>query len=287
MGMIKEAVSDFSEDDAMTLAGAMAFYAALSLAPLILLLIWMGGLLGTGTQEQLISQVKSYAGEQAGQSIQTVVNNAGDSPQIGTFAGVIAIVTTLLAATGVFAQLQYAMNRIWEVPPTASGIGGWLRKRALSLLMILIIGAVLIASLILTAVFSAVAGEGATSLPGGAYLWTGIHWVVSLLVFTFVFAAIFKVLPDARITWRSTWVGASITAVLFQVGKYLVGLYLAHSSAANAYGAAGSLLVLLVWLYYSAVIFFFGAELTQVWARRYGRGIRADHSPDERPWATA
>jgi membrane protein len=275
IGLIRAAVSEFFDDDAMTLAAALAFYAALSLAPMVLLLIWAGELLGPDTQGKLLRQLESYAGPQASQSIQTVVENASSTPELGTIAGIASIVATLVAASGVFAQLQRAMNRIWDVPRRSAGAKGWLRKRAISLLMILIAGGMLVGSLVLSAILSAL--KEAQALPGDQYVWRAVDLAVSVVVFALLFAAVFKILPDTHIGWRSTWFGALTTAVLFLIGKWLVGLYLAHSAVASPYGAAGSLLVLLVWVYYCAIIFFFGAELTQVWARLHGRELPDDH----------
>lgn len=267
-GFLRTVVSEFSADDAMTLAAALAYYAALSLAPIVLLMIWIGDLLGPAAKQKLIEQVENQAGPQAGESVQMVVENASSTPELGTIAGIISIAATILAATGVLAQLQYAMNRIWDVQPNRSGVKGWLRKRALSLLMILVMGGVLVASLALTTVLSALKETG--QFQGAEYMWRGLELGISLVVLTLLFAAVFHFLPDTGVGWRPTWLGALVTAVLFLVGKWLVGLYLAHSTSSSAYGAAGSLIVLLVWVYYCAIIFFFGAEFTQVWARRHG-----------------
>lgn len=267
-GFLRTVVSEFSEDEAMTLAAALAYYAALSLAPMVLLMVWIGDLLGPQAKQRLIEQVEAQAGPQAGQSVQMVVENASSTPELGTIAGIISIAATILAATGVLAQLQYAMNRIWDVNPRGSGVRGWLKKRALSLLMILVIGGVLLASLVMTTIVSGLRESG--TIPGPDYLWRVAELGISLVVLTLLFAAVFHFLPDTDVGWRPTWIGALVTAVLFIVGKWVVGLYLAHSSSSSAYGAAGSLIVLLVWVYYCAVIFFFGAELTQVWARRHG-----------------
>jgi len=270
LNIVKAALRDFMDDDAMTLAAALAFYAALSVAPLVLILLWAGAFLPEGANERITAQAEQFAGPAAAEAVAVVITNAQQRPDLRTITGIISIGAAILAATGVFAQLQYSMNRVWDVAGQSGGALSWIKKRLLSLLMILIMGALLIASLALGALLSAAAEAGSTVLPGKTPLLPMLNALVSVVIFTGFFAAIYKVLPDVRINWKATWGGAVFTAILFTVGRYAVELYLAHSSTGSAYGAAGSLLVLLVWIYYSSLIFFFGAEITQVWARRRG-----------------
>lgn len=278
--VLKGAIADFIDDDAMTLAAALAFYSALSIAPVLVLLLWMAAFMGDGSKQQVGEQAQAIAGPAAGKAINTVIENAQERPDLRSIAGAISIVSVVLAATGVFAQLQYSMNRIWDVQPTKHGaVWAWIRKRLLSLAMILVMGALLVASLILGAVISAAAAAGAGFVGGGDAFWTVLNAGVSIAIFTLFFAAVYKFLPDVQISWRATWGGAVITAILFTIGRSLVSLYLAHSSTGSAYGAAGSLLVLLVWIYYSSIIFFFGAEITQVWAHRAGMAFRGQAQP--------
>jgi membrane protein len=276
-GVFKEAARDFKKDDAMSYGAGLAFYTALSLSPLVVLLMWIAGSLGESTQQQLMSEVMGLVGAQAGEAVKTVAESAESKPSIGNVAGLASIAVLIFSATGVFAQLQHALNVIWEVEPKpGGGIKSFLRTRLLSLGMLATIGFLLLVSLLVSTVLSAAIGAFGNALPGADILWRLVELGASILIFTLIFGAIFKVLPDVKIGWRNVVVGALITAVLFTIGKTLIGIYLGRSSMASAYGAAGSLLVLLVWVYYSSLILFFGAEVTQVWASRHGSEIAPD-----------
>lgn len=275
--LARRTARDFQRDNALQLAAAVAFYAALSLAPLLMLLLWIVGLLDPGLQDQVVQRVSTVVGDAGRDTVRTIVEQADQSVNTGSWAGAIGIATLLFAATGVFAQLQRALNLIWNVEPRrGQGIGGFLRKRLLSLLMILIIGALLLASVAITTAMSAVSQPLVGDSAAGNWLGPLLNVLVSLVVFTALFAAIFKLLPDVRIAWRDVWYGAILTAILFTIGKWLIGLYLGHTSVGSAYGAAGSLVALLVWVYYSAIIFFAGAEWTQAWVRTQGRTLQPD-----------
>jgi membrane protein len=193
---------------------------------------------------------------------------------------ILSIAALLFGATGAFGQLQSAINRAWEVmpDPDKGGLKAVLLKRVFSFGMILSIAFLLLVSLVLSALLSAFGTALNQYLPSGLSgpLVQVINQLISLLVITLLFAAIFKVLPDARVAWRDVWVGAAFTAVLFVIGKYLIGLYLGHSNPGEAFGAAGSLAVMFIWVYYSSMILLFGAEFTQVWAKRHGSGIAPD-----------
>ena len=210
-----------------------------------------------------------------------MVENAQERVSGGFSLGlVLSIAGLLFGATGVFAQLQQALNKAWEVEPDpeAGGIKNFLTKRVFSLGMILVIVFLLLVSLLLSSFISVFAGQLGSLLPGSlstAVVWV-INAVVSLAVITLLFAAIFKVLPDAIVAWRDVWVGAFVTAFLFVIGKFLIGLYIGQSDPGEAYGAAAALALLLVWVYYSAMIIFLGAEFTQIWAQQYGSGIEPD-----------
>ncbi|MBV9108238.1 MAG: YihY/virulence factor BrkB family protein [Gemmatimonadetes bacterium] len=195
---------------------------------------------------------------------------------IGTIFGVIALV---LGATGAFMQLQTAMNRAWEVKPdpSAGGLKSFIFKRVLSVGMVLVIAFLLLVSLMLSAALTAVGGAIGHVIPGGSAIVAGIiQTIVSLAVVTLLFAAIFYVLPDAKIAWKDVWVGALMTGILFEIGKWAIGLYLGHSNPGKAYGAAGSLAVILVWIYYTSMILLFGAEFTETWATERGSGIEPE-----------
>jgi membrane protein len=272
--LFTEAGKSFTRDDAFTLAGSLAFYAALSLAPLVVLLIWVASFLGPDTQQRLIQQMVGVVGEQGGEAINMVVQNAQQQPGLGSIAGLVSLALLIVAATGAFAQLQHTMNLVWDVrAKPGQGIRGVLRRRLMALLLVVALGILLLASIIFSAVFSAVVVQMADTLPGGTALWSGLNFLIPLAIFIPMFAIIFKYLPDVEISWRDVWAGAVVTAIMFEVGNQLIGLYLAYGGAGSAYGAAGSLMAMLLWVYYSSLILFFGAELTQVWARMSGRRI--------------
>jgi len=278
--LIKESFKGWKEDGALDLGAALAYYTIFSLAPLLLIVTAIAGLVWgrEAVQGQLVGQMQGIVGPQGGQAIQTMVANAGKQGG-GVLATILGLVTILFGATGVFVQLQSALDRVWNVQPKpGAGIWSFVRTRMISFGMILGIGFLLLVSLVLTAAVAA-AGKWATGLlPGGETLVNILTFAVSFALITLLFAMIYKVLPDVEIGWRDVWIGAAVTALLFTIGKFLIGLYLAHSTVASTYGAAGSLVVLLLWIYYSSQILFLGAEFTQVYATRYGSQIR----PSER-----
>ena len=287
--VLKRTVGDFGSDEAMTYAAAVAFYAALSLAPLLLLFITLVGTLGQGAQDSFVSTINSYVGPQAGGAVDEIANNP-DTPSLASLSGLVGLATLLYSASGVFAQLQAALNHIWDVQAKpGAGVWGWLRKRFLSVGMIFVILFLLLLSLVATSVLATVGDQAksATDAAGGVatVLWQIVNAVVSLAVFFALFAAMFKFLPDVRIGWRDVLVGAAVTALLFLLGKFLIGFYLATTGSGSAYGAAGSLIALLIWVYYSTVILFFGAELTQAIVREQGRHIEPDEHAEYEPTA--
>lgn len=270
--ILKTAGADFFEDKAAQLGAALAFYSILSLAPLLIIAISVAGLVfgEEAARGEVSTQIEGMVGPQGAKAVESMLTNAR-RPAAGTVAAVFGIVMLLVGASGVFGQLQDAMNTIWEVPPKKeAGIWGMVKSRFLSFTLVLGVGFLLLISLLLSAIIS-----GASEYMNGIWphlepLWHLANALVSFVVVMLLFAMIFKFLPDTTVAWRDVWVGAALTALLFTVGKFLIGLYLGKSSIASAYGAAGSLVVLLVWIYYSAQILFFGAELTQVYARRHG-----------------
>jgi membrane protein len=276
--LAQETVADFFEDDALTLGAALAFYTALSMSPLIVLLLWFASALGEETERQLVAQIQALVGPDAGDAIRGIVDNADDRPGLGNVAGFVSLVTLVASVSGVFSQLQYALNRIWHVKaaPGRSGFRVWIRKRLLSVGVFASVGFVLVVSLALTAFVAAASEYASGLLPGSDAFWQAATFVLSLLVTAAVFAIVFRFLPDATVGWRETWIGATATAILFSIGRWAIGLYLGQSSVGSAYGAAGSLIVLLVWVYYAALIVFMGAELTKVLARAFGERIRPE-----------
>jgi len=275
---LKESFTDWKEDDALSLGAALAYYTVFSLAPLLVVVIAVAGLAfgREAVEGQLVHQIDGLIGRQGAEAVQTMIAHTARTGS-GGLAAVIGLVTILFGASGVFTQLQKSLNKIWEVEPRPDqGISGLVRARALSFGMVLAIGFLLLVSLIAAAALAALDTYLTGLLPGLETLLQVLSFLLSLALVTLLFAMIFRYLPDVRIAWRDVWLGALVTSLLFAVGKVLIGLYLGHSSTASSYGAAGSLVVLLLWIYYSAQILFFGAEITQVHARRAGRPIAPD-----------
>ena len=274
-GLIKESFKEWKEDGALDLGASLAYYTIFSLAPMLLIVTGIAGMVWgrEAVQGQLVGQMQGLVGQQGAQAIQTMIANAGKHGS-GVLATIIGTVTILFGATGVFVQLQNALNRIWDVEPKpGGGVWGFVRNRLLSFGMILGIGFLLLVSLVVSAAMASI-DQWADTLGGvGHVLARILSFAVSFGVITFLFAMIYKFLPDVKIQWRDVWIGAVVTALLFTVGKFLIGLYLAKSTVASTYGAAGSLVILLLWTYYSAQIVFLGAEFTQVYASRYGSKI--------------
>jgi|HubBroStandDraft_3_1064219.scaffolds.fasta_scaffold16892_2 membrane protein len=272
---LRETVENFLADNAMTLGAALAYYTIFSLAPLLLVVIAIAGLVfgRQAVEGQIVNQISGLVGRQGGQAVQTMVANAAHTGS-GVFATVAAVVTTLVGASGVFVQLQSSLNQIWEVRPKPQGIKGFMRARALSFGVLLGIGFLLLVSLVVSAGLAALGGYTHSLGPIAYVVLTVVNFFVSFAVITLLFALMFRILPDVEIAWRDVWAGAIGTALLFTVGKHLIGLYLGNSSIASVYGAAGSLVVVLVWIYYSTQILLLGAELTKVYAAHRGARIR-------------
>ncbi|MEZ4732820.1 MAG: YihY/virulence factor BrkB family protein [Caldilineaceae bacterium] len=271
--MLKATYNQWSSDDATQLAAALAFYTTISITPLLVLVIAVVGFfLGQqAAQGQLQTQLQSIMGEQAAQFTETAIANA-DQPTVGGIASLISLAILLWGSTNVFTQLQNSLNAIWNVEPKPGrGLMGMLKDRLLSFGMVLGIGFLLLVSLVLSAVLSAIANSFNNLIPGFDWLWQLLNYVISFAVTTLLFGLIFKILPDVEIAWKDVWIGAAITAVLFVVGQFALSLYLGNQG--SAYGVAGSVVVFLLWVYYSAQILFFGAEFTQVYATRYGQGF--------------
>ncbi len=273
--ILVRSVKDFFRDDAMTLAAALAFYAGLSLAPLIVLLLWASSFLGPETREKVIDQAVSMVGAKAGEGIRGITEAAEANPNAGTIAGIIGLATLAMSATGVFGQLQRSLNSIWDVKAT----GGFLItiiKRLVSLAMVMALWLLLMASMFVSAAVAAMGKTMENALPGGHILWQVVGFVAPVLVLIPVFAALFKFVPDVRIRWKDVWFGAIVTAVLFAVGQVGLGIYLGRSGTTSAYGAAGAFMALLLWVYYTSLIILFGAEVTQARAKMRGSPISPD-----------
>jgi membrane protein len=273
--LLKDTFNEWNEDKCPRLAAALAYFTAFSLAPLLIVVISIAGFIfgRDAVQGRVQAQIQGAVGAQAAGAIQEMLANTGNHPATGVLATVIGIVTLLLGAAGLFGALQDALDTVWEVAPKPQGIMVMLRQRFISFTMVLGIGFVLLVSLVLSAAISAVQTWVKVQVPGQGTILQIINIVISFGVITLLFAAIFKVLPDVKISWKDVWVGAAVTGLLFTIGKYLLGLYLGQSSVASGFGAAGSFVVLLLWIFYSSQILLFGAEFTQVYARTYGSRI--------------
>lgn len=278
LGLLKQSVRDFINDDCAAMAAALSYYTIFSLPPLlVLILLLVGALLDPqDVQGGIEDQIRNLMGPAGGAQVRTMIEVA-DRPHGGVLPTILGIAALLLGASGAFGQLQAALNRSWQVAPDPrqGGIKSFLIKRVFSFGIILALAFMLLVSLILSAALSAFGTTLGRMLPGelSEPVLQGINFVLSFGVIALLFAAIFKVLPDARIAWRDVWVGAIVTALLFTVGKFLIGFYLGRSNPGEAFGAAGSLALMLVWIYYSSMILLFGAEFTQTWAESRGGGI--------------
>ncbi|OKH26176.1 ribonuclease BN [Hydrococcus rivularis NIES-593] len=274
--LLQETFQEWQKDKASQLAAALAYYTVFSIAPLLIIAIAIAGSIfgREAARGEIFTQLQELLGSKGAQVIQSAIDNA-NQPDLKSFASLISVAILLLGASGVFAALQDSLNQIWNVKPKPEqGILPIVRKRLLSFAMVLAIGFLLLLSLIVSAALAALSHFGPSFLLGFDFLWQILNFLISFGFVSFLFALIYKYLPDVKITWRDVSVGAIITALLFTIGKHLLGLYLGNSSFGSTYGAAGSLVVFLVWVYYSSQILLFGAEFTQVYARRYGSQIR-------------
>lgn len=276
--LLKQAFQEWNQDQASQLAAALAYYTLFSLAPLLILAIAIASLFfdNAAVRDQLMAQIESLVGGASADFVRKVLDNANRPGETsGWVASVISVVLLIVGATGVLSQLQLSLNTIWKIEARPGvGIVDQFRKRLLSLGMVIAIGFLLLVSLVATSVISGFSGYLQTLMPGLDALAQLFNIGLAFGLTALLFAMMFKYLPDGVIAWRDVWFGAIATAFLFTVGKYLIGLYLGNSSFASSYGAAGSVIVLLVWVFYSAQILFYGAELTQVYSRRFGSQIR-------------
>jgi membrane protein len=276
--LVRDSGKNFMEDDCPTQAAALSYYTIFSLPPLlVLILMILGALLDPqDIRGQVETQIGALMGPSATEQVRTILQQAHQPGSGALLPTVLSLIALALGASGAFGQLQAALNRAWEVAPDPhGGLKAFLLKRAFSFGMILSVAFLLLVSLVLTAALSAFGGALGGMLPDGvsATLLQVLNQVVSFAVVAGLFAAIFKVLPDAKVAWLDVWVGAVVTALLFVVGKFLIGYYLGRSNPGEAFGAAGSLAVMFVWIYYSSMILLLGAEFTQTWADRRGSGI--------------
>ena len=273
--LLKDTGNSWIEDKVPRLAAALAFYTILSAAPLLVIVVAIAGFVfhqDAQARQMLVEQFSSLAGEQGGEAVQAMIEHAS-RPGSTTVAMIVGLITLLAGASGVFAELQDSLNTIWGVAPKPGrGVFGTVRDRFLSLAMVFGTGFLLLVTLVLSTALAAL--SHVVGLEGVGMVGEVLNFCVSFTVVTLLFAMMYKFLPDVKIAWRDVWVGAVVTALLFTVGKLLIGIYLGRASVGSAYGAAGSLVVFVVWVYYSAQVLFLGAELTKVYANRFGSRIR-------------
>ena len=264
----RRAAIKWYEDDCLTLGAALAYYTVFSMAPVLVIAIAVAGALfgQEAAQGEIVAQIRGLVGEEGAVAIQSLIESAGRQ-DAGAIATLIGLVVLLFGSTSAFSQLQAALNKIWEVPPQAS-VGLWdvLRARFLSFAAVLGVGFLLSVSLVLSAAVAAFGRFGRGRVPEIARVLEAADFLGTMLVHTLLFAMIFKLLPDVPIRWRHVWLGAGVTAGLFFIGKLVIGLYLATSEVGAAYGAAGWVILILAWVYYSAQIVLFGAEFTRAYA---------------------
>lgn len=273
--LLKETFKSWNEDRAPRLAAALAYYTIFALAPLLIIAVAVAAVFFDEAQvrQNMLAQVGEMVGQNSQLAIAAMIEGAR-KPTTGLIATSIGVATLLVAAGGLFNQLQDALNTIWEVQAKPGrGLWGIVRDRFLSFAMVLGTGLLLLASLIISAVLSAAGRFMGGDAGGQAWLWQTINLAVSFAVTTLLFAMIFKVLPDTKVRWRDVWIGAAATAALFSLGRFAIGWYLGHAATESTYGAAGSLVALLIWVYYSTQILFLGAEFTKVHAKAYGARI--------------
>jgi membrane protein len=270
--LVKQTYADWNEDKAPRLGAALAYYTVFSIAPLLLVIISIAGIFfgQQETSDQISAQISHVVGPQAAQFIQAMVEGAR-KPSTSIVATIIGLVTLVFGAMGVFGQLQDALNTIWEVQPKPGRpFIATLRDRFTPFVMVIGVSFLLLSSLVVSAGIAALGAWMDSVLPLPEFVMQAINFVVSLGIVTLMFALIFKVLPDVQIQWRDVWIGAGITALLFVVGQFGLAWYVGKTAASSTYGAAGSLVAVLLWVYWTSQILFFGAEFTQVYANRFG-----------------
>ena len=271
-GLLKTAYLEWSKDKAPRMGAALAYYTIFSLAPLLIIAVAIAGLaFGVqAAQGEIAGQIQGLVGRDGAKAIQDLIQSA-HKPAHGVIGSMIGVFALFLGASGIFCEMQDALNSIWHVSPNSTaGILSLVKERFLSFGMVLGIGFLLLVSLLLSALLAAVTKYLGGMLPIPAVLFESLDFFLSLLSITVLFAMIFKLLPNTKIAWSDVWIGAALTSLLFTAGKFVIGFYIGKSVSASAYGAAGSLVVVVAWIYYSALILYFGAEFTRVYANTLG-----------------
>jgi membrane protein len=269
--LVMRTLDEWQQDEAPRMGASLAYYALFSLAPLLVIVIFIVGFVYKGdTVGQIQREIESFIGTDGAKTIAVAIHNAGTFGH-GVIATVVSFVVLSLGATGVFSELHTTMNKIWKVRPRKYGfILGVLKDKFAAFTMVLGIAFLLLVSMILSAVLSAITAYFSYLLPGADFLWHIADLVLSFGVVTLLFAMLFRYVPDERVTWRDVWIGAAATALLFDIGKFLIGFYIGKTSVGSMFGAAGSVVVILAWVYYSSQLVFLGAEFTHVYAKQHG-----------------
>jgi membrane protein len=273
--LLKQTYEEWSHDQIPRLAAALAYYTAFSIAPVLVVVVAVAGMaLGqANVQEQILAQLRGLLGEQGAALVGTMLESAL-RPREGRIAMVLGLLAVMLGASGLFAQLQDALNTVWQVEPRPGrGVLGTLKDRGLNFAMVLGVGFLLLVTLVLSAALAGLQGWVAARIAVPALALRAVAFLVDFAFTTLLVALIFKFLPDVRLRWRDVAPGAAVTALLFAVGKFAIGAYLGRAGVGSAYGAAGSLAIVLLWVYYTAQILLLGAEFTQVWVRRRGAWV--------------
>ena len=275
--LLKLTFTEWINDNTFEWSAALAFYTIFSIAPVLLIAVGVASFFLTPetATTRIVDEMENLVGAQGANAVRQVIESSRGFGK-GLWAVSVGIVTLIMGATAVFGELQSALNRIWDVEakPDRGVIMSLIVDRLRSFLIAVCVGFLLLVSLVISAVISGLQHYMNNWLPGVPWVWQTANVVTSFFVVAALFAMIYKFLPDVVISWKDVWIGAAVTALLFSTGKYLIGIYLGRTATTSAFGAAGSLVVLLFWVYYSALISFLGAEFTQVYARRYGPGIR-------------
>jgi membrane protein len=270
-GLLRRTFSEWNEHEAPSRGASLAFYSLLSLAPLVILIISIVGLVfeHSVAENHLVAEIQSMIGQDGAETVKAMIEHA-KKPASGSFASIIGLITLLVGASGVFAELQFALNKMWDLKPeSGGGIVGTIKERIFSVGMVLGVGFLLLVSLLISTALAALGKFFSGLLPMPQFVLEVINFFVSFCGIAVLFALIFRYVPAVRISWRHVWVGASATALLFTIGKVLIGLYLGKMAVGSAYGAAGSLVVVIVWVYYSSMIVLFGAEFTHILDSRH------------------
>jgi membrane protein len=285
--LLKKALRGFFDDNAMRLAASLAFYTVWSIGPLFLIVVSIAGLFygRESAQGYIVGGLGELVGPQGAHEIDAIIAHAWSSGHSLT-ANVVGIVTLVVAASGVTAELQSSLNQVWEVAPKSGSFLATLRARFLSLTMVLALGFLLLVSLVFNAAISAAGKHLHGRVPGGEVLEHVIHLAASFTLTTLVFCLIFKLIPDAIIRWRDVWLGGVVTSVLFTLAQLLIGLYVGKTTISTAYGAASSLMIVLVWIFFSSCILFLGAEFTREYAEMFGERIKPDKNAVQVPEGT-